>query len=157
MISCFTKKIIVSSGKSVLVRPISLFKVPHPDNCPCCVNVKERKNGERKVSSTASSTFLRNKTAKSQKQRRSPSTTTANGSQLQLFSSFDSNLSDDDIDPNANPHVRILLEHNRKWVAKSLEADPNFLNHLSSPQKPQYLYFGCSDSRVPPNEILGLG
>lgn len=75
------------------------------------------------------------------------------------FSTFDSISADDGvgIDSNVNVHVRSLLENNRKWVISSTEKDPNFLNSLRSPQQPQYLYFGCSDSRVPANEILGLG
>ena len=56
-----------------------------------------------------------------------------------------------------NPHVKKLLENNKRWVKESIEKDPEFLKKITSPQKPQYLYFGCSDSRVPANEILGLG
>lgn len=75
------------------------------------------------------------------------------------FSTFESIIADDGLssETSVNVHVRSLLENNRKWVAKSTEMDPNFLNSLRSPQQPQYLYFGCSDSRVPANEILGLG
>ncbi len=49
-----------------------------------------------------------------------------------------------------------LFEKNRKW-AKSIEAlDPDFFLKLSSQQSPDYLWIGCSDSRVPANQIVGL-
>jgi carbonic anhydrase len=53
--------------------------------------------------------------------------------------------------------VKGILENNEKWVNEKNEKDPDFFRNLARPQKPQYLYFGCSDSRVPANEILGLG
>ena len=56
-----------------------------------------------------------------------------------------------------NPHLRNILDNNRKWVKEKNETDPDFFANLIKPQKPKYLYFGCSDSRVPTNEILGLG
>ncbi len=62
-----------------------------------------------------------------------------------------------DSDEWSSPHVKVLLQNNKRWVKESLENDPNFIDRISGPQKPQYLYFGCSDSRVPANEILGLG
>lgn len=46
---------------------------------------------------------------------------------------------------------------NRQWVERRKQEDPDFFNKLGETQKPKYLYFGCSDSRVPANEILGLG
>ncbi|RJE25281.1 carbonic anhydrase [Aspergillus sclerotialis] len=52
-------------------------------------------------------------------------------------------------------HERIF-ENNRKWVASKKEADPAFFDKLASGQSPEYLYIGCSDSRVPANEIMGL-
>lgn len=48
-----------------------------------------------------------------------------------------------------------LLENNEKWVAEKLKADPNFFKHLSEGQSPEFLWVGCSDSRVPANEITG--
>jgi carbonic anhydrase len=49
-----------------------------------------------------------------------------------------------------------LFEKNRKW-AESIEAlDPDFFLKLSSQQSPDYLWIGCSDSRVPANQIVGL-
>lgn len=49
-----------------------------------------------------------------------------------------------------------LFERNRAW-AKQVEAeDPGFFQRLSSQQKPKFLWIGCSDSRVPANQITGL-
>jgi carbonic anhydrase len=50
-----------------------------------------------------------------------------------------------------------LLTNNRFWARKQLAADPNFFLRLSKQQTPKYLWIGCSDSRVPANEIIGLG
>ena len=49
-----------------------------------------------------------------------------------------------------------LLENNKDWVSKNLEKDPDFFNRLSEGQKPPVLWIGCSDSRVPANEIIGV-
>ncbi len=49
-----------------------------------------------------------------------------------------------------------LFENNNNWVAKNLANDPEFLVKLAADQTPEYLYIGCSDSRVPANEIMGL-
>ncbi|MEJ7645793.1 MAG: carbonate dehydratase [Chryseolinea sp.] len=46
-----------------------------------------------------------------------------------------------------------LLEGNKAWVADKLEQDPKFFERLSKGQHPQFLWIGCSDSRVPANEI----
>ncbi|HYC85067.1 MAG TPA: carbonate dehydratase [Chryseosolibacter sp.] len=48
-----------------------------------------------------------------------------------------------------------LLEGNRRWVNRMLELDPDFFKRLSQGQHPQVLWIGCSDSRVPANEITG--
>ena len=48
-----------------------------------------------------------------------------------------------------------LLENNKKWVAEQLAIDPNFFNDLADKQHPEYLWIGCSDSRVPANQITG--
>lgn len=48
-----------------------------------------------------------------------------------------------------------LLEGNKQWVADKLAADPQFFERLSKGQHPQVLWIGCSDSRVPANEITG--
>ncbi|MCF2947243.1 carbonate dehydratase [Paraglaciecola aquimarina] len=49
-----------------------------------------------------------------------------------------------------------LLENNKNWSESTKEADPEFFNRLSERQKPEYLWIGCSDSRVPANQLLGL-
>jgi carbonic anhydrase len=49
-----------------------------------------------------------------------------------------------------------LLKSNRAWAARIKEEDPEFFQRLSSAQQPKYLWIGCSDSRVPANQILGL-
>jgi carbonic anhydrase len=48
-----------------------------------------------------------------------------------------------------------IFEGNRKWVAQKLSEDPTFFKKLSQGQKPEYLFIGCSDSRMPANEISG--
>lgn len=48
-----------------------------------------------------------------------------------------------------------LLENNKKWVADSLEKDPHYFDKLAEGQQPPLLWIGCSDSRVPANEIIG--
>jgi carbonic anhydrase len=49
-----------------------------------------------------------------------------------------------------------LFENNRQWAELNLAADPQFFERLSEQQSPKYLWIGCSDSRVPANQILGL-
>jgi carbonic anhydrase len=49
-----------------------------------------------------------------------------------------------------------LFEGNRRWAAATCEGDPGFFTRLLAQQTPQYLWIGCSDSRVPADEILGL-
>ena len=48
-----------------------------------------------------------------------------------------------------------LLANNRRWVASKLEEDPQFFARLAEGQQPPVLWIGCSDSRVPANEITG--
>ncbi|MBS1772578.1 MAG: carbonic anhydrase [Bacteroidetes bacterium] len=49
-----------------------------------------------------------------------------------------------------------LFENNKKWVADNVAQKADFLEKLSADQTPEYLYIGCSDSRVPANDIMGL-
>jgi carbonic anhydrase len=49
-----------------------------------------------------------------------------------------------------------LLANNREWVAKRLLEDPEYFSRLSAQQAPRFLWIGCSDSRVPANQITGL-
>ncbi|MBV9785055.1 MAG: carbonate dehydratase [Acidisphaera sp.] len=49
-----------------------------------------------------------------------------------------------------------LLENNRAWAASRVADDPEFFTRLAGQQSPRYLWIGCSDSRVPANQIVGL-
>jgi carbonic anhydrase len=49
-----------------------------------------------------------------------------------------------------------LLDNNRIWAARMRAADPHFFERLGHQQAPEYLWIGCSDSRVPANQIAGL-
>jgi carbonic anhydrase len=55
-----------------------------------------------------------------------------------------------------NSTLEHLIENNRQWAGKITANDPSFFEKLSHQQKPDYLWIGCSDSRVPANELLGL-
>ena len=52
--------------------------------------------------------------------------------------------------------LRQLFANNRAWAAELTRQDPDFFTRLSTQQEPQYLWIGCSDSRVPANQIVGL-
>ena len=52
--------------------------------------------------------------------------------------------------------LKSLFENNRRWAERKLAADPAYFKHLAALQAPDYLWIGCSDSRVPANQILGL-
>jgi carbonic anhydrase len=49
-----------------------------------------------------------------------------------------------------------LFDRNRAWAASMVAEDPKFFSKLTAGQAPEYLWIGCSDSRVPANEIVGL-
>src|ERR1051325_8495134 len=49
-----------------------------------------------------------------------------------------------------------LFENNRAWAANMTQQDPEVFRRLSAQQSPRYLWIGCSDSRVPANQIVGL-
>jgi carbonic anhydrase len=49
-----------------------------------------------------------------------------------------------------------LFANNRAWAAEMTRQDPDFFNRLARQQAPPYLWIGCSDSRVPANQIVGL-
>lgn len=49
-----------------------------------------------------------------------------------------------------------LLEHNLHWASEKRREDPDYFKRLSALQRPEYLWIGCSDSRVPANVITGL-
>lgn len=52
--------------------------------------------------------------------------------------------------------IEQLFDNNRSWAARRLEEDPDFFSRLARQQSPQYLWIGCSDSRVPANQIIDL-
>jgi carbonic anhydrase len=49
-----------------------------------------------------------------------------------------------------------LLERNKAWATRVRAEDPDFFKRLSTQQAPKFLWIGCSDSRVPANQIMGL-
>jgi carbonic anhydrase len=51
-------------------------------------------------------------------------------------------------------YEKLLLE-NKAWAQEMVEVDPNFFNKLEKIQNPEFLWIGCSDSRVPANQITG--
>ncbi|MEO8160617.1 MAG: carbonate dehydratase [Arenimonas sp.] len=52
--------------------------------------------------------------------------------------------------------LRELLDRNKAWAERVRAEDPGFFKRLSTQQAPKYLWIGCSDSRVPANQIMGL-
>ncbi len=52
--------------------------------------------------------------------------------------------------------LKHLFENNRNWAERMLAQEPEFFDKLSRLQAPEYLWIGCSDSRVPANQITGL-
>ena len=52
--------------------------------------------------------------------------------------------------------IQHLFDNNQQWADKIKKEDPQFFKRLSEQQKPEYLWIGCSDSRVPANELLGM-
>jgi len=55
-----------------------------------------------------------------------------------------------------NTDLHDLFEHNRAWAAQMERERPGFFTGLKSQQRPRYMWIGCSDSRVPANQITGL-
>lgn len=53
-----------------------------------------------------------------------------------------------------NPYEKLLLQ-NKAWSEEKIEMDKEYFNRLAHQQKPKFLWIGCSDSRVPANEITG--
>jgi carbonic anhydrase len=54
------------------------------------------------------------------------------------------------------PSINDLFVHNRAWAAEMERTRPGFFSALTQQQKPKYMWIGCSDSRVPANQITGL-
>jgi len=55
-----------------------------------------------------------------------------------------------------NTSLQDLFAHNRAWAAQMTRERPGFFTNLQSQQNPKYMWIGCSDSRVPANQITGL-
>jgi len=53
-------------------------------------------------------------------------------------------------------NIQHLFDKNKLWADKITKQDPNFFQGLSEQQSPKYLWIGCSDSRVPANDLLGM-
>ena len=54
------------------------------------------------------------------------------------------------------PDLSHLFANNRAWAERIRAEDPGFFDQLARLQSPEYLWIGCSDSRVPANQITGL-
>ncbi|MGV8923508.1 MAG: carbonic anhydrase, partial [Thermomonas sp.] len=54
------------------------------------------------------------------------------------------------------PALNDLLRNNRAWAERVSREDPAFFERLSMQQAPEYLWIGCSDSRVPANQVVDL-
>lgn len=54
------------------------------------------------------------------------------------------------------PEIDKLFDNNRIWAEQQRSEDPDFFARLLNQQAPEYLWIGCSDSRVPANQIIGL-
>lgn len=52
--------------------------------------------------------------------------------------------------------LQFLLENNRAWASQMVARDPGFFANLSQQQSPAYLWIGCSDSRIPATQVVGL-
>ncbi|CAM37020.1 putative carbonic anhydrase family protein [Leishmania braziliensis MHOM/BR/75/M2904] len=58
--------------------------------------------------------------------------------------------------PPRGSGIQPLLDYNKHWAGEIVRLNPDYFVELAKQQKPQYLWMGCSDSRVPANEIVGL-
>ena len=54
------------------------------------------------------------------------------------------------------PTLRELFKRNKAWAASLIDDDPEYFSRMSEEQKPEYLWIGCSDSRVPATQIVDL-
>jgi carbonic anhydrase len=55
-----------------------------------------------------------------------------------------------------DPGLKRLFERNRAWAKSMTDRDPEFFSRLVHQQTPEYLWVGCSDARVPANELMGM-
>jgi len=54
------------------------------------------------------------------------------------------------------PDPKHLLDNNLAWAQEHLEQNPEFFKHLATLKNPKYMWIGCSDSRMPANEMIGV-
>lgn len=54
-------------------------------------------------------------------------------------------------------NLDIVFQNNRKWVKEKLAKNPDYFKNLGKGQNPEFLYIGCSDSRVTAEDLMGLG
>ncbi len=54
------------------------------------------------------------------------------------------------------PDLDQIFDNNRQWAGEMKRRQPDFFQRLANQQSPEYLWIGCSDSRVPANQIIGL-
>lgn len=52
--------------------------------------------------------------------------------------------------------LKSFFDQNRRWAETVKKSDPDFFSNLAKQQQPEYLWIGCSDSRVPANQIVGM-
>ena len=52
--------------------------------------------------------------------------------------------------------MKELFDNNRKWADGRTTVDPEFFSRLTLAQSPKYMWIGCSDSRIPANQVIGL-
>lgn len=52
--------------------------------------------------------------------------------------------------------LKVLFDNNSTWVDQNIQKNPDYFAQMAKGQKPKYLWVGCSDSRVPANEVVGL-
>ncbi len=52
--------------------------------------------------------------------------------------------------------LKVLFDNNQEWAEKRISQDPEYFSRMAKGQKPTYLWVGCSDSRIPANEVVGL-
>ncbi|CAK7215229.1 Putative proteasome subunit alpha type-7 [Sporothrix curviconia] len=71
-------------------------------------------------------------------------------------SSWSSAMSSDDVSKYLQQTHDSVFAKNKAWAAKKLGEDPSFFEKLAAGQEPEYLWIGCSDSRIPAEQITGL-
>ncbi|RYC58938.1 hypothetical protein CHU98_g7266 [Xylaria longipes] len=87
------------------------------------------------------------------------SSSSSSGNNLNWFNGNDitRNMAPSDISKYLQQTHDRLFDDNRAWAAEQKRKDPDFFSKLSAGQSPEYLWIGCSDSRIPAEQISGLG